>query len=159
MSTRLGKVRKMSQSRNESEEEFNAICEIAMDLSSENGSVRKKAAETLVNMGKKAVRPLVYVLEMVAPAGADDEEVKAFDKEAEDIIMKIGEDALPDLEDIAADGSHIFYINGFAQDLIFKVMGLEGEDRQKICKHMGKALIEKGGKKVVKCLFCDAEFE
>ncbi len=149
----------MSQSRNESKEEFNAICKIAMDLSSEDVSVRKKAAETLANMGKKAVRPLIYVLEMVAPAGADDEEVKTFDKEAEDIIMKIGEDALPDLEDIAADGSHIFYINGFAQDLIFKVMGLEGEDRQKVCKHMGKALIEKGGKKVVKCLFCDAEFE
>ena len=66
--------------------------------------------------------------------------------------MKIGKDALPDLEDFTTNEDCLIPINEFAQEAIFAVMGLEGDDRKKVCHHWGKYLYEEGEKKVWKCI-------
>lgn len=119
----------------------------------------EKASDELVGMGKKAVRPLVYTLECAIHRDASDDELHELSMDVEDILVKIGEDALPDLEDFVTNGSCNMYVNEFAQDAIFKVMELEDEDKRKVCHHIIKVLIEEGKKKVWQCTFCDAEFE
>lgn len=146
--------------RDESEEdEFYDIVNVARKLFSERISVREKAAQTLVKIGKKAVRPLVYVLECGVSSDMSDEELNDFADEIENILVKIGENALPDLEDFAANEECTLYVNQCAQEAIFKVMGVEGEDAQKVCKHMIVFFHEEGEKKVGHCMMCGAEFE
>ena len=146
--------------RNESdEEEFNAIFDVACKLFSKRASTRNKAADKLAGMGKKAVRPLACTLERAIWKGMSDDDLEALTGDVEDILVKIGEDVLPDLEYFATAAICKMYINEFAQEAIFKVMGLEGNDKRKVCKHLIKALIEQGKKKTWRCMFCDAEFE
>jgi len=146
--------------RNESEaDEFNAIFDIAGKLFSRRISDREKAAKKLDSMGRKAVRPLVYTLECGIQGDMHDDDFDALSEEVEDILIKIGKDTLPDLEDFVTNGSCNMYVNEFAQEAIFKVMGLEGKDKGKVCKHIMMVLHEEGKKRVWQCVFCDAEFE
>lgn len=146
--------------RNESEqEEFHELFDIASGLFSKWRSKRQKAAEDLVKIGKKAVRPLMYVLHCEYVSDDSDEDYTKMCEEVEAILVKIGKDALPDLEDFATNEECLIPINEFAQEAIFAVMGLEGDDRKKVCHHWARYLCEEGEKKVWKCVFCDTEFE
>jgi hypothetical protein len=146
--------------RNESEmDDFNNTFDIASKLFLRRKSSRQKAADQLVELGKKVVRPLVYTLECGIQSDMSDEELDVLAEEVENILIRIGENALPDLEDFATNGSCNIYVNGFAQEAIFKVMGLAENDKRRFCKHMGKVLIERGKKKVWQCVFCGDEFE
>ena len=145
--------------RNESEQkEFNELFDIACGLFSKWRSKRQRTAEALVKIGKKAVRPLMYVLHCEYVSNSPDEDYTTLCEEVESILVKIGKDVLPDLEDIATNEEYLIPIIEFAQEAIFAVMGLEGEDRKKVCHHWGRYLCEEGEKKVWKCIFCDTEF-
>lgn len=50
-------------------------------------------------------------------------------------------------------------ISEFAQDAIFAVMGLEGEDKKEVCHHRIRYICREGEKKVRRCMCCDTEFE
>ncbi len=146
--------------KDESEqEEFNELFDISSKLFSKRRSTRQKAADELVNIGKKAVRPLVFALHCEYVSDGSDEEYISMCDEVEAILVRIGRDALPDLEDFATNKGCLIPINEFAQDTIFAVMGLEGEDRKKVCHHRIEYLYEKGEEKVLKCACCGAEFE
>ena len=146
--------------RDESEqEEFNELFDISSKLFSKRKSTRQKAADELVAIGKKAVRPLVFTLHCEYVSDGSDEEFFSMCDEVEAILVRIGRDALPDLEDFATNEECVIPINEFAQDAIFAVMGLEGEDRKKVCHHRIEYLYEEGGEKVLKCVCCGAEFE
>lgn len=146
--------------RNESEEEeFDATFDIAIKLFSRRESDRQKAADKLIRMGKKSVRPVICTIEYGIRSGMSDEDLDSLDNLVEDVVVRIGEEALPDLEDFATNGYCNIYVNEFAQEAIFKIMKLEGEDKRKVCNHGQKILIEKGRKKLWRCVFCDGEFE
>lgn len=146
--------------RNESEmDDFKNTFDIASKLFLRRKSSRQKAADHLVELGKKVVRPLVYALECGLQSDMSDEELDDLAEEVEKILMRIGEDVLPDLDDFSTNRSCNIYVNGFAQEAIFKVMGLAENDKRRYCKHMGNVLIEKGEKKVWQCLSCGNEFE
>jgi hypothetical protein len=140
-------------------EEFDEICKVAYNLLSERKTTRQKATDSLVNLGKKAVRPLVFTLHCEYVSEESDEDYDSFCEEVKAVLVDIGKDALPDLEDFATNEECLIPINEFAQDAIFAVMGLEGEDREKVCHHWMRYLHEEGGKKVWRCWCCDAEFE
>ncbi|KYK36412.1 MAG: hypothetical protein HXS48_02960 [Theionarchaea archaeon] len=141
------------------EEEFDEVLDIAIKLSSKRRSTRQEAAEALVKMGRKAVRPLMFLLHSEYVSDGSDEEYTALCEEVEAVLVKIGEDALPDLNDLATNTSALIPVNEFAQCAIFAVMGLEGEERQKVCHHWMRYLCQKGGKELWKCWCCEAEFE
>lgn len=122
-------------------------------------SVYEKAARTLVDMGRKAVRPLVCVIECAVKSDMSEEELEFFADKVEDLLVKIGEDALPDLEDFAANEYCTFYVNQCAQETVFKILGVDGEDAQKVCKHMMTFVHKEGDKKIGHCWMCDAKFE
>jgi hypothetical protein len=67
---------------------------------------------------------------------------------------EIGKDALPDLNYLATSGSCNMYVNEWAQELIFKVMGVEGEEKQKVCHHFGFLLYSKEDKNILICPKC-----
>jgi len=141
------------------EEEFNALLDIVFRLLSDREALRERTAKKLIKIGKKAVRPLVCSIECLVASDTPHEEIEDHDKVVGDIIFGIGEDALPDLEDFAVNEYCTFWINDFAQELLFRIKGLEGEDRQKSCYHMLRMPKEKEGKKVWVCMYCDAESE
>jgi hypothetical protein len=149
--------------RNESErEEFNEVFDVASRLFSKRRKTVEKAKTDLINLGKKAVRATVYTIECTICSDSFDElgdEIEEFAMEIEEILMGIGKDALPDLEDFATNGGCNIYVNEFAQEMIFKIMGLSGKARQKVCHHDEKILLTEGEKKLWECVLCDAKFE
>lgn len=146
--------------RSESEQkEFHEIFDVASKLFSKRKSTRQKTAETLASMGKKAVRPLMFALHCEYVSDGSDDEYQELCEEVEAILVEIGEDALPDLNDLATNEHCLIPMSDFAQETIFIIMGLEGEEKQKVCHHGMWYLCEKGEKKVWKCLFCDIERE
>ena len=53
-----------------------------------------------------------------------DWEVNAHADDVSELILKIGKNALPVLEDFASNGSCNIFVNEWAQEMIFMVLGL-----------------------------------
>ena len=140
-------------------EEFEEILEIAWPLFYQRKASCEIAEKELLKLGVKSVRPLVCTIELaLRDRDTSDWEVDAHADDVSELILKIGKDALPDLEDFASNGSCNIFVNEWAQEMIFKVLGLEGEERQKICPHNMKWLLTRKDKKVWICTACKAEF-
>lgn len=141
------------------EEEFNDILDIAWQLFSKRKAKSEIAEKELLKQGVKSVRPLICTIELALwDRDMSDWEIDDRADDVSEIILKVGKDALPDLEDFASNGSCNIFVNEWAQEMIFKVLGLEGKERQKICPHNMKLLLVRNNKKVWVCTSCDAEF-
>ncbi len=146
--------------KNETEEEFNEILDIALGLFSRRKAKRKNAENELVRRGTKAIRPLVYAIELaIQDHDISDDDLNEHADRVSEVILKIGKDALPYLDDFATGGECNLYVNEWAQETIFRVMGLEGEERQKVCHHTQRILLPRGKRKVWVCIACEAELE
>ena len=142
------------------EEEFYEILDVAMRLFSNRKKTRQLAEKELIQYGAKAVRPIMCTIEYAI--GDDTLSDSDLDNRADivsEVIAKIGTDSLPDLEDFVLDGNCNMFVNDCAQDMIFQVMGLEGAERQKVCHHNERILLEQDNKEVWVCCSCDAEFD
>ena len=145
---------------NEDDKEFKEILEIACGLFSKRRTKRENVADKLVQLGSKAVRPLVCTIEFaIQDNDMADDDLNEYANLVSEVVLKIGRDALPELEDFATNGKCNIFVNGWAQDTIFKVMGLEGLERQKVCHHFEMMLSPRKKRKMWVCVACDAEFE
>ena len=123
--------------RNETEmEQFRNIYDVADKLFSKRTSSREKAADELAGIGKKAVRPLVYAIQCAIESSMSDDEIDALAQDVENILVKIGNSTLEDLDDFSTNEHCNIYINEFAQKVIFRINGLHGKDKRNICKHI-----------------------
>ncbi|MCX9084300.1 MAG: hypothetical protein OIN87_05800 [Candidatus Methanoperedens sp.] len=55
---------------------------------------------------------------------------------------------------VKANGSCNMYVNEWAQELIFKVMDVDGEEKQKACHHFGFLFYSKEDKNILICPAC-----
>ena len=122
--------------RNESEaEEFDNRVGVALKLFSRSKKRRQMAEKDLLTLGVKSVRPIAYTIELALwDKSMSDDDINERAEDVSDIILQIGMDALPDLNYLATNGSCNMYVNEWAQELIFKVMGVDGEEKQKVRK-------------------------
>jgi len=143
--------------KDESEaEEFEKIVDISMQLFSGRIKRRQMAEKQILSLGAKSVRPLAYTIELALwDHGMDDDDIDGRVEDISDIILKIGKDALPDLNYLATNGSCNMYVNEWAQELIFTVLGVEGEEKQKVCHHFGCLEYSKEDKNILICPICD----
>jgi hypothetical protein len=142
--------------RNESEaEEFDNTVDIALKLFSRSKKRRQIAERDILTLGAKSVRPIAYTIELsLWDKSMSDDDINERAEDVSDIILQIGKDVLPDLNYLATNGSCNMYVNEWAQDLIFKVMDVDGEEKQKACHHFGFLLYSKEDKNILICLFC-----
>jgi len=142
--------------RNESEaEEFDNTVDVALKLFSGREKRRQMAEKKLLALGAKSVRPIAYTIELALwDKSMSDDDIDGLAEDVSDIILQIGKDALPDLDYLAANGSCNMYVNEWAQELIFKVMGVDGEEKQKACHHFGFLEYSKEDKNILICPTC-----
>jgi hypothetical protein len=142
--------------KDESEaEEFEKIVDITMQLFSGRKNKRRMAEKQILALGTKSVRPLAYSIELsLWDHSMDDDDIDGRAEDISEIILKIGKDALPDLNYLATNGSCNIYVNEWAQELIFKVLGVEGEEKQKACHHFGFLEYSKEDKNILICPTC-----
>jgi hypothetical protein len=142
--------------KDESEaEEFEKIVDISMQLFSGRINRRQMAEKQILALGVKSVRPLSYTIELALwDHSMDDDDIDGHAEDVSDIILKIGKDALPDLNYLATNGSCNIYVNEWAQELIFTVLGVEGEEKQKVCHHFGFMFYSKEDKNILICPAC-----
>lgn len=113
------------------------------------------AEKKLLTLGAKSVRPLAYTIELALwDHSMSDEDLNERADDISEIILNIGNDALPDLDYLATNGSCNLYVNEWAQHLIFKVMGLKRDERQTVCHHFGFLLYSKEDKNILICPTC-----
>jgi hypothetical protein len=140
-------------------EEFHAGMDIAHGLHSRQATRRERAAHGLLAMGPAGIRLAAYTIEEVI---MDDRETDdGIDRQEEvvaSLVRRVGRDAVPVLEDLATNGECNISVNLWAQDLIFEVLGLEGDARRQACHHGTKVKDRRGGREVWACEFCEAEF-
>src|SRR3990172_2528917 len=122
--------------RNEKEaEEFDNTVDVALKLFSRSKKRRQMAEKDLLTLAVKSVRPIAYTIELALwDKSMSDDDINERAEDVSDIILQIGKDALPDLNYLATNGSCNMYVNEWAQELIFKVMGVDGEEKQKVRK-------------------------
>lgn len=146
--------------KNESEaEEFNNTVDIALQLFSRRKKRRQMAEKELLTLGAKSVRPLAYTIELALwDHDMSDDDVNERAEDVSKIILQIGKDALPDLEYLSTNGSCNLAVNEWAQETIFKVMGLEGDEKQKVCHHFGWLLIPEEDSNLRICPLCHSKF-
>lgn len=144
--------------RNESEaEEFDNTVNIALKLFSRNKKTRQMAEKKLLASGAKSVRPIAYTIELALwDKSMSDYDINERANELSEIVFEIGNDALPDLEYLAINENCNLTVTSWAQELIFKVMGVEGEEKQKVCHHYGFLFYSKEDKNIMICPKCDA---
>lgn len=147
--------------KNENEiEEFKDIFEIASMLFSRRKARHDLAEKELLKLGTKSIRPLAYTIEVaLGDHDMSDWEIDQHADNVTEIILKIGKDALPDLDDFATNGSYNIFVNDWAQETIFKVMGLEKAEKQKVCHHLGLFAGIGNKKDKLLCGSCGAEFD
>ena len=138
-------------------EEFEKIVDISMQLFSGRINRRQMAEKQILALGAKSVRPLAYTIELALwDHSMDDDDIDGHAEDVSDIILKIGKDALPDLNYLATNGSCNIYVNEWAQELIFTVLGVEGEEKQKVCHHFGFLEYSKEDNNILICPTCDS---
>ncbi len=84
-----------------------------------------------------------------------DADINELAHELSEIVLEIGKDALPDLEYLAINENFNLTVTNWAQELIFKVRGVEGEEKQKVCHHYGFLFCSKEDKNIMMCPKCD----
>ena len=146
--------------RNESEaEEFDNTVDVALKLFSRSKKKRQIAEKDLLTLGEKSVRPIAYTIELALwDKSMSDDDINERGEDVSDIIIQIGKDALPDLNYLATNGSCNMYVNEWAQELIFKAMGLDGDEKQKVCHHFGWLLIPEEDSNLRICPLCHSRF-
>ena len=143
--------------KNESEEEqFDNTVAVALKLFKYETKSYKIAEKKLVHLGAISVRPLTYTIECALWDNMDDDDIDGRAEEASDIILKIGNDALPDLHFLATNPGVNLYVNDWAQDMIFKVTGAQGEEKQKLCHHFTFLDYSEEDKNILICPACDS---
>lgn len=142
--------------RNESEaQEFDYTVNIALKLFAKSKKKRQMAEKNLLSFGAKSVRPMAYTIELALwDKSISDYEVDERAEDVSEIILQIGKDALPDLNYLATNGGCNMYVNEWAQELIFKIMGVDGEEKQKACHHFGFLLYSEEDKNILICPTC-----
>ena len=145
--------------RNESEaEEFDNTVNIALKLFAKSKKRRQMAEKDLLILGTKSVRPIAYTIELALwNKSMSDDDINERAEDVSDIILQIGKDALPDLNYLATNGSCNMYVNDWAQELIFKVMGVDGKEKQKVCHHFGFLLYSDEDKNILICPTCGSK--
>lgn len=144
--------------KNESEaEEFNDTVDIALKLFSGGRKRRQMAEKDLLTLGGKSVRPIAYTIELALwDKSMSDYDITERARELSEIVLEIGKDALPDLEFLAINENCNLTVTNWAQELIFNVMGVEGEEKQKVCHHYGFLFYSKEDKNIMICPKCDS---
>ena len=139
------------------EKEFTEISSIARGLLEIR---RNHCIEELARIGVKAVGPILYVVECDAAHDDDDpDDYDAFNQACFEAMRRIGKPALPILERyIEKDGVHDM-VNIFAQEAVFEVMGLDEEQRKKVCRHNNIMGVEKDGRMLYWCAICEQTME
>ncbi len=145
--------------RNESEsEEFDNTVDVALKLFSRGKKKRQMAEKYLLTLGAKSVRPIAYTIELALwDKSMSDDDINERGEDVSDIIIQIGKDALPDLNYLATNGSCNMYVNEWAQELIFKVMGVEAKEKQKVCHHFGFLFYSEEDKNIMICPACGSK--
>ena len=138
-------------------EEFLDGLDIAHRLRSPR--TRSRSARELLKMGPAAVRLAAYTIEeVICDRSATDDDIELQEDVAADLVRTMGPAAAPVLDDLATHGHANLIVNGWAQELLFEVLGLEGEARRGACHHGMKLIERRGGREVRTCVFCGAEF-
>ena len=137
------------------EEEFNKTVDIALQLFSRTKKRRQMAEKDLMTSGAKSVRPIAYTIELaIWDKSMSDDDIDEHAEDVSGIILQIGKNALPDLNYLATNGSCNMYVNDWAQELIFKVLCVKGEEKQKACHHFGFLEYSTEDKKILICPTC-----
>jgi hypothetical protein len=137
------------------EEEYDIIQDIASNFFLAQNP-RKEYLSELVNFCEKAVGPILKIVEINAIwEYAYEEDYNAFHKSAMDALKLIGKPALPILERYVLEDEVHEIVNVFAQKAIFEVLGLDSDERKKICKHIEAIPHEKDGTVFYTCNICE----
>ena len=136
-------------------QEFDKTVDIALRLFSQRKKRRQMAEKDLLTLGAKLVRPIAYSIELALwDKSMSDDDIDEHAEDVSGIILQIGKNALPDLNYLATNGSCNMYVNDWAQELIFKVLCVKGEEKQKACHHFGFLEYSTEDKKILICPTC-----
>ena len=156
-------------------QEFDKTVDIALRLFSQRKKRRQMAEKDLLTLGAKSVRPIAYTIELALwDKSMSDDDIFERSDDVSDIILQIGRDALPDPNYLATNGSCNIYVNEWAQEMIFEVLGVKGEEeqnppfgriflstssyidilKQKACHHFGFLEYSKEDKNILICPMC-----
>lgn len=136
-------------------QEFDKTVDIALQLFSQRKKRRQMAEKDLLTLVAKSVRPIAYTIELALwDKSMSDDDINECAEDVSDIILQIGKDALPDLNYLATNGSCNMYVNDWAQELIFKVLGVKSKEKQKACQHFGFLEYSKEDKNILICPMC-----
>ena len=117
--------------KDDNEEEFYKIIDIAMGLFSNRKIKRELAKKEMIQFGAKAVRPLVCTIEYaISDHDMSDSKIDKHADLVSEIILEIGKDSLPDLEDFESNGGCNIYINEWAQEMISQMTQVESGAEQ-----------------------------
>ena len=140
-------------------EEFLKDLTVAHRLRSPSPRTRERATRDLLAMGPRAVRLAAYTIEeVICDRSATDDDIELQEDVAADLVRTMGPAAAPVLDDLATNGDANLSINGWAQELLFEVLGLEGDARRGACHHEVKLIERRGGREARVCAFCGAGF-
>ncbi len=139
-----------------SEKDFIRYIRIAQGLSGKQAMGRDRCIDQLAKIGVKAVGPILHVVELDAMHDDEtDEEYLIFNKACFEAVKRIGEPAISILEKYVVEDRVPEMVNVFAQEAIFEVLGLDEEERKKVCKHREAIPHEKNGKITFTCAICE----
>ena len=137
--------------------EFNELFDLTHRALSRRSPHRDAALSALLEAGPGAVRPLAYAIEVeIWDNSATDDDIDDRAERVADIVRRIDEPALPELESLVEDGDCNIYVNEWAQEMVFDIMGLDAAGRQRVCHHGTRMRFPEEG--VWRYLQCDAEF-
>ena len=120
----------------EDENEFNRIFDIASGLWYKQKKRRDQCVDQLVEMGVKAVGPILHVVE--EDASSDDESAEEYDnfnKACLNAVKRIGKPALPILKKYIMEDSANIEVNTFAQEAVFEILELDDKGKKNVCQH------------------------
>lgn len=136
--------------------EFDRYYRIAQGLKGKQARGRERCISQLAKAGIKAVGPLMYAIQMDSMFdGESFEEYDNFNNACFEVMKRIGEPAVPILERYTTKDDVHESVNVFAQEAIFEVLGLDEEERQRICRHREAIIHEDNGKTFFTCNICE----
>ena len=147
---------KLYQDGLNSEDEFNELFNVAQGLWYKQKMRRDRCVEDIVNIGIKAIGPILYVVEV--DAAHDDESAEDYDnfnKACLEAVKRIGETALPILEKYILEDEANMMVNTFAQEAIFEILELDEEERKNVCHHRDAIKHEIDGETIYTCMICE----
>ena len=140
-------------------DEFNDGMDVAHSLLSRQPWRREHTALSLATMSPWAVRLAAYTIEeAICDHSATDDDIEMQMEVVAALVRRVGRDAAPVLDDLATNGSCNLAVNDWAQELLFEVLGLDGDARRRACHHRTMTKERRGGRDVWVCLHCDGAF-